>query len=432
MASRSSLALLFAALLCVAPALADNVVGRKVGPTDSVDTAGITAVSATPAPTTAAAIVYENCGAAGATTNRPCTCATAQEALTAAVSGVLHKPTIVQLQPEVHVCNKANGVRVPDALSHVVIQGPTTFDGQNKAKFLMMLTGKQVDISIGERNGNGIAFNNAAGAAIVIGGGAAKITVDTCTFSNNLNGVNGGGAIHAVMSVSEHSGHAKHVFPGGSNGLNVFRSNFTKNVAGAGTGDQLSQGGAIFYTGRQPFRLADCVFTGNKLNTDKLTKRRRGGGAVYSYASSGLSEIQGCTFTGNAAQYGGALFLSGAHKAIYLVGPDLDSTPNTFASNVAAKAGDSVYIEGLMNGHFKNNVYDVNTKAAANSIAFVNTATGNMTDCGSTFAPGASVFSNPGGLTINGATNAPAFTPIFNSKKNTAVKGDVCSIPESF
>lgn len=46
-----------------------------------------------------------------------------------------------------------------------------------------------------------------------------------------LQGVNGGGAIHAVMSVSEHSGHAKHVFPGGSNGLNVFRSNFTKNVA---------------------------------------------------------------------------------------------------------------------------------------------------------------------------------------------------------
>lgn len=68
-----------------------------------------------------------------------------------------------------------------------MIQGPTTFDGQNKAKFLMMLTGKQVDISIGERNGNGIAFNNAAGAAIVIGGGAAKITVDTCTFKDNLN-----------------------------------------------------------------------------------------------------------------------------------------------------------------------------------------------------------------------------------------------------
>lgn len=41
---------------------------------------------------------------------------------------------------------------------------------------------------------------------------------------------------------------------------------------------------------------------------------------------------------GNTAQYGGALFLSGAHKAIYLVGPDLDNTPNTFAANVAVSA----------------------------------------------------------------------------------------------
>lgn len=47
---------------------------------------------------------------------------------------------------------------------------------------------------------------------------------------------------------------------------------------GAGKGDQLSQGGAIYYSGRHPFRLADCEFTGNKLNTDTATKRRRGGG----------------------------------------------------------------------------------------------------------------------------------------------------------
>jgi hypothetical protein len=43
--------------------------------------------------------------------------------------------------------------------------------------------------------------------------------------------VNGGGAIHAKITVAEHSSHAKHIFPGGSNGLNVFRSNFTKNIA---------------------------------------------------------------------------------------------------------------------------------------------------------------------------------------------------------
>lgn len=78
-------------------------------------------------------------------------------------------------------------MRSPDSLSHIVIQGPTTFDGVKTATFLFMFSGKQVDISIGARDDKGITFKNAAGAAIVIGGGVAKVTVDSCTFINNVN-----------------------------------------------------------------------------------------------------------------------------------------------------------------------------------------------------------------------------------------------------
>lgn len=149
----------------------------------------------------------------------------------------------------------------------------------------------------------GVAFENCSaageGGAISNANGSSTYTLVSCAFTNNTSG-GGGGAVHA-----QSGGHA----------------------------------------------ITDCTFTGNTSGTDPNAWLPVGGAVYLSHTTQGnFSKISGCTFTGNSATNGGAVY-----------GQGFDFTDVRFAGNSAtAGYGGAVYCNPhtwftLNGGYFEDN-----------------------------------------------------------------------------
>ena len=125
------------------------------------------------------------------------------------------------------------------------------------------------------------------GGAIYLGADKARLSVETCRFSDNMAEGHGG----AIYSSGE----------GAS--LSVSKSSFSNNSA---EGD----GGAIRSSGDgASLSISGSSFSDNRADDD--------GGAVYSFGDGASLEINESSFSGNRADHdGGALFISEGHAEL--------------------------------------------------------------------------------------------------------------------
>ena len=159
-------------------------------------------------------------------------------------------------------------------------------------------------------NGGGISFQSNQKP------GAAVLTIESCRFLNNYAG-GGGGAVYAGRTPD-----------GITIRRSLFKDNKTSHNGGAlrllqatnilvedclFTGNStVIEGGALYNSevgsGDRGMTIRSCTFSGNRTHADAhVTDVNKGsGGAVYNGVSSPV--LVNCTFTGNEAKYGGALF----------------------------------------------------------------------------------------------------------------------------
>lgn len=206
--------------------------------------------------------------------------------------------------------------------SKVTINGNGyTIDGKSLAR-IFLITGNNVVL-------NNINFNNGAGGqggAICWEGENGKVT--NCNFNNNKltntigyhGGTNSGGAI----------------FWRGNYGT-IESCTFTKNYA--------KNGGAINWFGSNG-KVINCKFISNEA-TDN-------GGALFVSRNIRIGDTTSfnkyCTFEGNSAMNGGAIYIEGYQTTIF--------EDNRFNSNTA-KNGGAIYIAGNDN-LLKNSVFNEN------------------------------------------------------------------------
>ena len=167
---------------------------------------------------------------------------------------------------------------------------------------------------------NGNTAGNVGGAIYRIH--RQNVTIINCTFENNTatNSSLGGGAIYNEGNYSS-----------------IINSTFTGNSGG--------YGGAILNHGSD-LTIKNSIFTNNSAVNS--------GGAIYSsnytsYTIASDFQVINCTFTGNNARYGGA---------IYNVGRSTKILDSNFIGNTAVVRGGAVYnsyILNLSSSNFTNN-----------------------------------------------------------------------------
>ena len=152
-----------------------------------------------------------------------------------------------------------------------------------------------------------ISGSDFSGNTATSGGGAicqcfGAMTVTGGTFSGNNGGIYHGEKLPYGVPADFFQGGAIAAWDCGTKTSSITGATFDSNIA--------SYGGAISYSyASAPLVVADCVFTGNG---GELTEQ---GGAIWHRAeSTGILSISGCTFSGNAAVQGGAVWNAGNMK----------------------------------------------------------------------------------------------------------------------
>ena len=263
----------------------------------------------------------------------------------------------------------------------------STFTG-NKAK------GITHDVLNNSGNGGAISWAGSHGYVYncTFSGGAAYLqnniyedcantTFDTCIFTNNRAGTNGGaidwheGAHDGLITNSVFENNTAHANGGavywrGHHG-DVVNSNFTHNIAlglHGGTYGNVGDGGAIIWAGING-TVVNCRFIANEARNNSEYNESGRGGAIYLLSCShgnNDTSFTDCYFKDNlAGTNGGALdWHEGAHNGV------VDSC--TFINNTAKRSGGAIFWNGH-NGTVKYSKF-YNNRAlgivAANSVHF--------------------------------------------------------------
>lgn len=151
-------------------------------------------------------------------------------------------------------------------------------------------------------------------------GAVSSITISGGSFSGNT-AIRRGGAIFSEAELSIDSA--------------FFANNSAGNEGGYGEGGALANSGGTL-------RVSNCVFSGN---------RAQYGGAVWNNSSAALTVIRGCTFSGNVSENGGAIL----NESEMLVSDTVFSTESDTILNRgklrfsgASQIGGQVVNEGLI------------------------------------------------------------------------------------
>ncbi|MCE7699717.1 MAG: Ig-like domain repeat protein, partial [Methanobacterium paludis] len=149
-----------------------------------------------------------------------------------------------------------------------------------------------------------------------------------------------------------------------------------------------SNGGAISNAGN--LTAINCTFANNTVKTDSAN-----GGAIYNTGT--IYSLSNCTFTGNAACYGGA---------IYNINGIITSMDNcTFTGNAAQLYGGAIYTYGNMVTSINDCIFTSNTLTYQGGAAIYNYK-GTITVINSTFANntayyyGGAIYNNAGTMTF--------------------------------
>lgn len=322
-------------------------------------------------------------------------------------------------------------------------QAGTILDGENLNRIFFIQSGVNVFIY----NLTFINGNNTNGGAIQNNG---TLTVNNCIFANNTAGWDGvstnyGGAINNQGTLTVNNsifnnndarvGGAIYNYPDST--LNVSNSIFNNNSARLGgaiythfrcssnikssnfTNNTAWRGGAIYNLNYERLLNIDsCIFTdnnatfiggaiynndGNVTVTGSIFKNNSApnmGGAVY---NEGLFDVSGCTFTGNNANYGGAI----RNWSILTV------TGSTFINNAANETGGAIHnnrgTSNITGSTFRDNSAPSGGAIRNDDGTLV---VDNCTFTGNSAISGGAIYSNST-LTVNGS----AFTT------NTAEEG---------
>ena len=187
------------------------------------------------------------------------------------------------------------------------------------------------------------------GGAIYTSDHGVSVDADNCTFTNNY-AKNGGAVNHDWGTTLTYDGC-------------VFENN-----------SATENGGAIVSKGNSAYRLkigetTACSFTGNSAKK---------GGALYVYNSgsySPVSAVNNTAFTGNEAADGGAIHITSADTAY----PVLTVSGCTMEENTASSAGAAISINGSSQVTMRDTTVQNNTDKGYFSAVFVQTASCKLT-----------------------------------------------------
>ena len=238
----------------------------------------------------------------------------------------------------------------------------------------------------------GIAFQNGdgdRGGGLRLDGVTGGVTVADCEFFGNLADRTGGAidAYDTVVSMTDC------YFEGnGTSGASEQRGGAV-HFRGFNDGSSLERctfqgnsatyGGAVYARGE--VTLQDCTFDSNFSEQ---------GGAFYGTAITSL-EVTGCLFDGNTASGNGAgILVSGSSTAI---------TDNTFQDNASGALGGAIYLGGGGTTSIENNLFDSNsgTKGGGLAVAgMLQSLTGNTFYGNSATTDGAALYIQQTSATI--------------------------------
>ena len=238
-------------------------------------------------------------------------------------------------------------------------------------------------------SGNTVSISNlkfiqakSGGGGSAIGNSGGSLTVNNCDFSGNTATGNGGTI-------------------GNSGSLTVTNSNFNGNTATGGGG------GAIYNTAALPVTIRGCTFTdntatgnggainndnGNTINVTSCTftdnTATNNGGAIF---SNGILKVYNSTFTGNNANFGGAI---SNFKTFIASG-------STFTGNSATSNGGAICTSGTIPATISSSTFSSNTATWGGAI--YNDYSAVLTVTGSAFK--GNTANNQGGAITNYGTS---------------------------
>ena len=241
--------------------------------------------------------------------------------------------------------------------------------------------------------------NKGVGSALIIR--AKNVTIDYCTFIKNIG--LGSGAVDAGA---------------GADGLIVKNTKFYNNTATADAGAILfvSATGNMFgynltFDGNSATNGGACRISGNNIiilnsifNNNRATNN---GGAVYLYSGS-TCNISYCTFLGNNATYGGAVYISIPYTVI--------SNCN-FTKNTASLNGGAIYINANNVGVLKSNF--INNRANDGCAIYMVSGGSNFEIKKSNFNQ--NIASNHGVIYLTGTSNLRLGENIFNNNQPAGI-----------
>ena len=201
---------------------------------------------------------------------------------------------------------------------------------------------------------------------------ASASSIKNLSFTRQLGGAAGGGAIHVLPSASDTTDASKRC------AVTITDNTFTANASGAGNG------GAI-YVGGGNVTTDNTYATNGSATIDNVARTTANGGAV-AVGPTGANAVltdTGSSYTGNVAQTaGGAVWVDEAAAPADVTGASLSITGGTFGSAAApnqAASGGAIYLDDSAavatgNGAFVigNNTYTSNVGTTSGGAIEVN------------------------------------------------------------
>ncbi|MEZ4650776.1 MAG: right-handed parallel beta-helix repeat-containing protein [Candidatus Eisenbacteria bacterium] len=244
----------------------------------------------------------------------------------------------------------------------------------------------------------GIAFQNGdgeRGGGLAVDGVLGGVTVKDCEFFGNLADRTGG-AIDAYDTVVEVSGcyfegngtNGSSEQRGGAIHLRGFNDGSTFTDC-TFSGNNADYGGAIY--GKGVFTVTDCTFESNSGSA---------GGAIYATSITGV-EVTGCLFDANSSSDNGG--------GIYVAGTMFDASDNIFQDNTCGSHGGGIYLGGGGGANIQNNLFDSNSADKGGGVAVA----GMLEDLSGNTFYGNSATSDGAGLYIQ-QTSATIVRNIFS------------------
>jgi CSLREA domain-containing protein len=188
-----------------------------------------------------------------------------------------------------------------------------------------------------------LATNSAAANTITLSNGVLRIP-----WTATISGLTSGGGATLTNLVTVSGDNATPVFAVGEFGSAVIANlNITNGQASEGlNGGGVSNGGTLTVTG--------CTFKGNSAQS---------GGAIYSEPAFPVPlTVINSTFSGNAASSGGAIYIVGTQNIVYLT-----VTGSTFSGN-SASAGGAIFFDSYATGSVQNSSFSGNSAEKGGGI----------------------------------------------------------------